>query len=783
MDIVRKFSGAASLQTQSLPSTSFHQDTASMQTEFEVEEEQVLNGLKLIYSDKINDAEDYFDTLRAGHARFSLHYAEVAMFVAVMSHDDDDINFAISLFQAAEGFASEQERNCRHRTHSNIKKVNETVSSMKSWALGKAVAVLEKSGFEKAAALSDKLKSKEENPDVKDAMSREETNVQHRLRRMRLWCLYIQAECFLFIGLLTSVWFGVHQTLAGGERWSSMVKVGYNLKRAWLIYKHSKKKLLQVQREWVTMGGTLQGELSGNLRANYDTDDDEQSPNSGSAVPSTPDSQSDMDEEGWQIRQPRLSESEMIEMGAIAASGNLQKLEGNIKEDQELASLRIGIEFGMGAFNLIVSLIPAQYHKALELLGMPGDRARAIILLNSVSTTHHPRAPLAALMLLLYHTVVMAFLPPIKNHMEIATSLLNNMEPNWKGGCIIRVVESRLARYEGNLQMSSDLLSNHTVDMNLRGFNLRLRNLMLEEMGWCLMLQGHYEKAAMCFDSLFKETAWFKPFYCCLRSACLWESSEPGSKQEGGRLLEDVTTLLSAKKGKLSSVELFVSRLSTDYVTLGLVPLHPALELIAVYNGFHQMSQLRLKELAAQLDAELRLHSNRTLILNFMPQEKQSTIQAKFVESIPQSQELVPTQLYGKNIMKIISSVSTVNSAAQASSSRKAPVEHNWVEESMITCRYLLALCLINLRSLKPAEDHLRKVVAATDIIAGSKITLSTVLGNIAPYACYELGSMLLDRDTSGDGLSLLEKSTSFPFHDFQTRLKFVVGERLKRFH
>lgn len=80
-----------------------------MQTEFEVEEEQVLNGLKLIYSDKINDAEDYFDTLRAGHARFSLHYAEVAMFVAVMSHDDDDINFAISLFQAAEGFASEQE--------------------------------------------------------------------------------------------------------------------------------------------------------------------------------------------------------------------------------------------------------------------------------------------------------------------------------------------------------------------------------------------------------------------------------------------------------------------------------------------------------------------------------------------------------------------------------------------------------------------------------------------------------------------------------------------------
>lgn len=71
--------------------------------------EQVLTGVRLIYSDKLNDAEDYFDTLRAGHARFSLHHAEVATFVAFMSHDDDDIKFAISLLQATEGAASEQE--------------------------------------------------------------------------------------------------------------------------------------------------------------------------------------------------------------------------------------------------------------------------------------------------------------------------------------------------------------------------------------------------------------------------------------------------------------------------------------------------------------------------------------------------------------------------------------------------------------------------------------------------------------------------------------------------
>lgn len=55
--------------------------------------------------------------------------------------------------------------------------MNEIVSSMKSWVLGKVVVVFEKLGFEKVVVLSDKLKFKEENLDVKDVMLCEEINV------------------------------------------------------------------------------------------------------------------------------------------------------------------------------------------------------------------------------------------------------------------------------------------------------------------------------------------------------------------------------------------------------------------------------------------------------------------------------------------------------------------------------------------------------------------------------------------------------------------------------
>lgn len=91
---------------------------------------------------------------------------------------------------------------------------------------------------------------------------------------------------------------------------------------------------------------------------------------------------------------------EMVYQGVRAAAGNLEDIEDGVKEDQELASLRIGVQFGIGAFNLLISLIPSNYQKAIELMGVPGDRELALGLLRKVSSLHHCRAPLAAIVLL-----------------------------------------------------------------------------------------------------------------------------------------------------------------------------------------------------------------------------------------------------------------------------------------------------------------------------------------------------------------------------------------------
>ncbi|KAL3677447.1 hypothetical protein R1sor_027395 [Riccia sorocarpa] len=164
---------------------------------FEVEEEQIMKGLELLYQDKLNEADEYFETLKAGHARFSLHHAEVASFIALMSFEQEDIEFATTLLNEALALADQQAK--RWRTHSNIQKVEEAVENVKNWALNKAVSALKIVPGPVSAQVSAKLIAVEtsnilsdDDDDQSKASSREDAAYKHRARRLRLWAMLIQ---------------------------------------------------------------------------------------------------------------------------------------------------------------------------------------------------------------------------------------------------------------------------------------------------------------------------------------------------------------------------------------------------------------------------------------------------------------------------------------------------------------------------------------------------------------------------------------------------------------
>lgn len=50
---------------------------------------QVLQGLALLFTDKVAESEQFFEELKAGNARLTLHHAEVAAMKALTGFEQE----------------------------------------------------------------------------------------------------------------------------------------------------------------------------------------------------------------------------------------------------------------------------------------------------------------------------------------------------------------------------------------------------------------------------------------------------------------------------------------------------------------------------------------------------------------------------------------------------------------------------------------------------------------------------------------------------------------------
>lgn len=50
---------------------------------------QVLQGLALVFTDKMEESEQFFEELKAGNARLTLHHAQVAALKALMGFEQE----------------------------------------------------------------------------------------------------------------------------------------------------------------------------------------------------------------------------------------------------------------------------------------------------------------------------------------------------------------------------------------------------------------------------------------------------------------------------------------------------------------------------------------------------------------------------------------------------------------------------------------------------------------------------------------------------------------------
>uniref|UniRef100_A0A8C4H5L0 Zgc:158403 n=1 Tax=Dicentrarchus labrax TaxID=13489 RepID=A0A8C4H5L0_DICLA len=219
-----------------------------------------------------------------------------------------------------------------------------------------------------------------------------------------------------------------------------------------------------------------------------------------------------------------------------------------------------GVSFGIGAFNLTLSLFPPRILKVLEFAGFSGDKEYGLSLLRDGATGMNLRSMLCALLLLCYYTFL--------------TFILGSAVHR---PCIVHAV----ALFEDGCKAQQAWKQFH--------------HMCYWELMWCFTYKRAWKLAYFYADLLSQESRWSKAMYVYMKAAYLSmlpkEEARPFGEDEV-ELFRKVPTFKQKIAGKSPPTEKFAIRKARRYKATCPIRLPvPVLEMMYMWNGFSMISK------------------------------------------------------------------------------------------------------------------------------------------------------------------------------------------------
>uniref|UniRef100_A0A8C1HNU7 Zgc:158403 n=1 Tax=Cyprinus carpio carpio TaxID=630221 RepID=A0A8C1HNU7_CYPCA len=263
-----------------------------------------------------------------------------------------------------------------------------------------------------------------------------------------------------------------------------------------------------------------------------------------------------------------------------------------------------GVSFGIGAFNLTLSLFPARILKLLEFAGFSGDKEFGISQLFTGATSHTLRSMLCALLLLCFYTFLSFILGNCAGP-AVTWGL------HW--GAIFLFFAGRAEEIKGNIDEAVALFEDGCKAQQAWK---QFHHMCYWELMWCFTFKRHWKMAYFYADLLSQESRWSKAMYVYMKAAYLSMLSETESRPFGDNevdLFRQVRTYKQKIAGKSPPTEKFAIRKARRYRASNPIRLPvPVLEIMYMWNGFSIISkQPELTEgmMETLLEAERTLQS------------------------------------------------------------------------------------------------------------------------------------------------------------------------------
>uniref|UniRef100_A0A3Q4MRF4 Tetratricopeptide repeat domain 39A n=1 Tax=Neolamprologus brichardi TaxID=32507 RepID=A0A3Q4MRF4_NEOBR len=226
-----------------------------------------------------------------------------------------------------------------------------------------------------------------------------------------------------------------------------------------------------------------------------------------------------------------------------------------------------GVKLGVGAFNLMISMLPTRTLKLLEFVGFSGNKEFGLQQLQEGSVESTFRSFLCNMLLLCYHTFMSFILGTGEGDVEDAEKLLEPYLKKYPKGSIFLFFAGRIEEIKGNLDAVSDLFSlGESVCVCVCVFLMHISNL------------------------LSKENSWSKATYAYMKAAYLSMLTKDDCLTFGETalgLFRQVPGLKQKIAGKSLPTEKFAIRKARRYLAENPVPLPaPPLEMMYIWNGY-----------------------------------------------------------------------------------------------------------------------------------------------------------------------------------------------------
>uniref|UniRef100_A0A7N6BXJ5 Tetratricopeptide repeat domain 39A n=1 Tax=Anabas testudineus TaxID=64144 RepID=A0A7N6BXJ5_ANATE len=229
-----------------------------------------------------------------------------------------------------------------------------------------------------------------------------------------------------------------------------------------------------------------------------------------------------------------------------------------------------GISFGIGAFNLTLSLFPPRILKVLEFAGFSGDKEYGLSLLHDGATGMNLRSMLCALLLLCYYTFLTFIL----------------------GKSIFLFFAGRTEEIKGNIDEAVALFEDGCkAQQTWKQFH----HMCYWELMWCFTYKQAWKMAYFYADLLSQESRWSKAMYVYMKAAYLSMLPKHEARPFGEdeiELFRQVPTFKQKIAGKSPPTEKFAIRKARRYKASSPVRLPvPVLEMMYMWNGFSMISK------------------------------------------------------------------------------------------------------------------------------------------------------------------------------------------------